>query len=48
MEINQEDAIQLLERCALLIIAGVPNKTQFGMKCNKSLEFLQILIVYFF
>lgn len=31
MEIDQQSAIQLLEQCATLIIAGVPDKTEFGI-----------------
>lgn len=31
MEIDQQSAVQLLEQCATLIIAGVPDKTEFGI-----------------
>ena len=31
MEIDQVSAVQLLEQCATLIIAGVPDNTEFGI-----------------
>lgn len=46
MEIDQEDALQLLERCGLLIIAGVPDKTEFGKSLlfPKQLEFSNVFV----